>query len=139
MMSHSKLDEQDHLGRTMLHWAVENAPYAQAALLNKTPTSVQDVNGDTPLTLALKANNDKAVLMLHETRHFDIDIVDNDGDTPPHNACLHPNKYLIQTILNTHNNINSPNNKVGTPLHVACKSNNDTAVQMLREQRVFCR
>ena len=47
----TKLDVRDHLGRTMLHWAVEqNAPCALAALLNRTPTSVQDVNGDTPLT-----------------------------------------------------------------------------------------
>jgi ankyrin repeat protein len=90
------------LGRTILHWAVEqNAPYALAALLNRTPTSVRDVNGNTPLTLALKANNDKAVLMLHETRHFDVDILDNDGDTPLHNPCLHPNGYLIKTILDT--------------------------------------
>ena len=55
----TKLGVQDHLGRTILHCAAEqNAPYALAALLNRTLTSVQDVNGDTPLTLALKANNE---------------------------------------------------------------------------------
>ena len=72
--------------------------------------------------------------MLQETRHFDVDTVDSDGDTPLHNACLHANRYIIKTILNTHININSPNNNAETPIHVACKLNNDTAVQMLREQ-----
>ena len=131
----TNLDVQDQFGRTILHWAAEqNAPYALAALLNRTPPSVRDINGDTPLTLALKANNEKAVLMLQETRHFDVDTVDSDGDTPLHNACLHANKYIMKTILNTHININSPNNNAETPLHVACKLNNDTAVQMLREK-----
>jgi ankyrin repeat protein len=126
---------QDQFGRTILHWAAEqNAPYALAALLNKTPPSVQDINGETPLTLALKAINEKAVLMLQETRQFDVDTVDSDGDTPLHNACLHANQYTIKTILNTHININSPNNNAETPIHVAFKLNNDTAVQMLREQ-----
>ena len=131
----TKLDVRDHLGRTMLHWAVEqNAPCALAALLNRTPTSVQDINGDTLLTLTLKANNEEAVLMLHDTRHFDVDIVDNDVGIPLHNACLHPNQYLIETVLNTNININSPNNNAETPLHMACKLNIDTAVQILRER-----
>ena len=118
-----------------MHWAAEqNPPYALTALSNRTPTSVQDVNGDTPLTLALKAYNEKAVLMLQETRHFNVDTVDSDGSTPLHNAYLHANQYLIKTILNTHININSSNNNTETPLHVACKLNKDTAVQMLREQ-----
>ena len=59
--------------------------------------------------------------MLHETRHFDVDIVENDDDdTPLHNACLHPKQYLIKILLNTHININSPNNNTKTRLHVAC-------------------
>jgi ankyrin repeat protein len=36
--------------------------------------------------------------------------------------------------VNTNININSPNNNAETPLHMACKLNIDTAVQMLRER-----
>lgn len=45
---------------------------------------MRDINGDTPLTLALKQNNDKAVMMLSETQHFIVDTMDNNGDTPLH-------------------------------------------------------
>ena len=80
--------------------------------------------------------------------------MDNNGDTPLHIACSHGNSYLIQKVLNTKMNINllnnnaetkkkvlitkmninSLNNNADTPLHVACKLNNETAVQILREK-----
>jgi ankyrin repeat protein len=129
------LDEQDQFKRTLLHWAAEtNAPYALAALLNRTSKNIKDINGDTSLTIALKNNNDKAVMMLSETKHFDVDTMDNNGDTPLHIAFSHGSNYVIQKVLKTKMNINSPNNNAETPLHVACKLNNKTAVQILKEK-----
>ncbi len=96
------LNDQDHFKRTLLHWEAEkNAPYAVAALLNRTSKNIKDINGDTPLTVALKNNNDKVVMMLSETKHFDVDTMDNNGDTPLHIACSHGNSYVIQKVLKT--------------------------------------
>jgi ankyrin repeat protein len=96
------LDEQDHFKRTLLHWAAEkNAPYTLAALLNRTSKNIKDINGETPLTIALKNKNDKAVMMLSETKHSDVDTMDNNGDTPLHIACSHGNSYVIQKVLKT--------------------------------------
>ena len=130
------LDRQDQFKRTLLHWAAEkNAPYALATLLNRTSTNIRDINGDTSLSIALKNNSEKTIMMLSETKHFDVDTMDNNGDTPLHIACSHGNSYVIQKVLKTKININSPNNNAETPLHVACKLNNEIAVQILKEKR----
>ena len=86
------LDRQDQFKRTLLHWAAEkNAPYALATLLNRTSTNIRDINGDTSLSIALKNNSEKTIMMLSETKHFDVDTMDNNGDTPLHIACSHGN------------------------------------------------
>jgi ankyrin repeat protein len=64
--------KQDIQGKTPLRWACMVAgPCVIHRLIDRSRENIQDVYGDTPLLLAIKMNNERAVDLLWNTRHFD--------------------------------------------------------------------
>ena len=81
-------DKQDIQGKTPLHWACMVAgPCVINRLIDKSKENIQDVYGDTPLSLAIKMNNERAVDLLWNTRHFDHAQRDYQGNSTLHMVC----------------------------------------------------
>ena len=126
-------NKQDIQGKTPLHWACMMAgPCIIHKLLDKTEENIKDVFGDTPLSVAVKINNERAVDMLWNTRHFDAATRDSQGNSTLHMACHHDNRALIKLIINLTSDVDTPNSFGETPLHHACSTNNVTAIQELK-------
>ena len=127
-------DKQDAQGKTPLHWACMVAgPCVIHRLIDRSQENIQDMYGDTPLTLAIKGNNERAVDLLWNTRHFNLSTRDSNGNTTLHMVCHHPNKHMIQLIIEQTIDVNTPNAFGETPLHHACSANNVVAVEELRK------
>jgi ankyrin repeat protein len=78
-------DKQDIQGKTPLHWACMVAgPCVINRLIDRSKEGIQDVYGDTPLSLAIKVNNERAVDLLWNTRHFDHARRDYQGNSTLH-------------------------------------------------------
>ena len=114
-------NKQDVQGKTPLHWACMVAgPCVIHRLIDRSQENIQDVYGDTPLSLAIKMNNERAVDLLWNTRHFDHAKRDYQGNSTLHMVCHHPNLPLIQLVIENTTNVNITNVFGETPLHHAC-------------------
>jgi ankyrin repeat protein len=91
---------------------------------------------DTPLKFAIKGNNERAVDLLWNTRHFNLSTWDSNGNSTFHMVCHHPNKHMIQLIIEQTIDVNTRNAFGETPLHHACSANNVVAVEELRKYYV---
>jgi len=130
-------DKQDIQGKTPLHWACMVAgPCVINRLIDRSKEGIQDVYGDTSLSLAIKVNNERAVDLLWNTRHFDHAKRDYQGNSTLHMVCHHQNISLIQLIIENTANVNITNALGETPLHHACSKNNVFAVEELQKYYV---
>ena len=103
-------DKQDMQGKTPLHWACMVAgPCVINRLIDRSKEGIQDVYSDTPLSLAIKMNNERAVDLLWNTRHFDHAKRDYQGNS---------NYTWYVIIKDTSNPIN--NRKHGQCEHNKC-------------------
>jgi ankyrin repeat protein len=126
-------NRQDVQGKTPLHWACMVAgPCIIHRLIDKSVENIQDVYGDTPLSLAIKVNNERAVDLLWNTRHFNLSTRDHQGNSTLHMVCHHHNIPLIQLIIENADDVNTTNAFGETPLHRACSANNVFAVEELK-------
>jgi ankyrin repeat protein len=130
-------DKQDAQGKTPLHWACMVAsPCVIHRLIDRSQENTQDMYCDTPLTFAIKGNNERAVDLLWNTRHFNLSTWDSNGNSTFHMVCHHPNKHMIQLIIEQTIDVNTRNAFGETPLHHACSANNVVAVEELRKYYV---
>jgi ankyrin repeat protein len=102
-------------------------------LIDKSAENIQDMYSDTPLSLAIKVNNERAVDLLWNTRHFDLSTRDHQGNSTLHMVCHHHNVPLIQLIIEQTVDENTTNAFGETPLHHACSANNVFAVDELKK------
>jgi ankyrin repeat protein len=127
-------DKQDVQGKTPLHWAcMVEGPCVINRLIDRSKENIQDIYGDTPLSLAIKVNNERAVDLLLNTRHFDPSTRDSNGNSTLHMVCHLPNPHIIQLVIEGTVAVNSRNAFGETPLHHACSSNNVFAVEELKK------
>ena len=130
-------DKQDVQGKMPLHWAcVVAGPCVIHRLIDRSQENIQDMYGDTPLTLAFKGNNERTVDLLWNTRHFNLSTRDSNGNSTLYMVCHHPNNLMIQLIIEQTIYVNTPNAFGETPLHHACSANNVVAVKELRKYYV---
>ena len=126
-------DKQDIQRKTPLHWAcIVAGPCVINRLIDRSKEGIQDVDGDNPLSLAIKVNNERAVDLLWNTRHFDHAKRDYQGNSTLHMVCHHQNISLIQLIIENTANVNITNALGETPLPRACSKNNVFAVEELQ-------
>ena len=120
-------------GKTPLHWACMVAgPCLVHRLIDRLTAKIQDVYGDTLLSLAIKVKNERAVDLLWNTRHFDLSKRDHQGNSTLHMVCHHQNIPLIQLIIENTADVHTTNAFGETPLHHACSANNVLAVDALK-------
>ena len=106
---------------------------AHVLSIDSSTESIQDGYGDTPLSLAIKVNNERAVDLLWNTRHFDISTRDYQGNSTLHMVCHHQNIPLIQLIIENTVDVKTTNAFGETPLQNACSANNVFAVEELKK------
>lgn len=90
----------------------------------------------TPLHLACQRANLDAVTALLNCKNIDINIQDDNEDTPLHEASLNGHFEIVEQLLEHigHNDItvfNPQNGELKTPLHFACHEGQVEVVQML--------
>ena len=75
---------------------------------------------------------------MRTTQHYVLATLtrDSNGNSTIHMVCHHPNKHMIQLIIEKTIDVNTPNAFGETPLHHACSANNVVAVKELRKYYV---
>ncbi|KAL8137279.1 hypothetical protein V2J09_003280 [Rumex salicifolius] len=124
------LKHQDEKGKTVLHYAVEEAIEPMVETLVKADSSLaclHDNDGMTPLHRAASMGSFNMVRTILELSPQSIEICGrNDGKTPLHvakmDAC-----FLVGCLRNTRMKelINVADNQGNTPLHLAFKDSHD--------------
>jgi ankyrin repeat protein len=59
---------------------------------------------------------------------ININIQDNDGNTPLHIACITSNYYAVNRLLNFNTNMKILNNSNETPFQIVCSKKNDSNI-----------
>ena len=94
--------------------------------------NIKNKDGDTPLHIACKYHNIKAIKHLLQDYAVDPNIKDKNGDTPVHWAIQVNNKKCLQLLLsNTNTDPNIKDNDNNTPLHSALLKKRTTCIQYL--------
>uniref|UniRef100_A0A336KXL7 CSON015392 protein n=1 Tax=Culicoides sonorensis TaxID=179676 RepID=A0A336KXL7_CULSO len=102
---------------------------------------IQDYHGVSPLQASILRNHFEVMKLLIEKGHVNVHYVDNDGDCLAHFlAGYQPQdpemiEYLMNKPHNVLKDINKRNNHGNTPLHAACKTNNENYVLYLLNQK----
>lgn len=92
--------------------------------------------GLTPLHLACQRANVAAVTALLKCKHIDINIPDENQDTPLHEASLNGHYEIVEMLLEHIGKsdvatFNPQNSELKTPLHFACHEGQVEVVQLL--------
>lgn len=113
-------------GRTWMHLAAESEYHDQTLIqrlheLDKTMLNAQCNRGNTPLAVAAAMPdtllNVEALLSLHP----DLELANENGETPLHLACRDSDLCKIQAIVKKGANLHVTSNLSLTPLQVAAK------------------
>ena len=125
-------------GLTLLHEAViaGNVPMVIEILSTHIiHVDTQDEEGNTALHYAVAIDNtqDYAIIAALLNDRAGINIQNNLGDTPIHNAVYRSNCAILTTLLNQRGrNTNVVNNQGRTPLFAACQcTNSEEIIQLL--------
>ena len=117
-----------------LHLAAKFSDKKVISILLKAGISVDitDVNNKTPLIWACEAkNNEENVVTLLEN-HADVQLKDNNNNSPLHFAAQFSDPAVIRTLLEKRINVNVKDNEGRTPLMWACYAkDNDSNVSFL--------
>ncbi|KAL9079700.1 MAG: hypothetical protein Q9157_001426 [Trypethelium eluteriae] len=128
----SGLQAVDSGHRSPLHLAV-TGPYdcASQYILREAPELLhsRDLGGKTALLISHSASNSEWLL----SRGADIEVLDNEGRSALHWACLHEALDVVQVLLRYEASVNCQSLMWGTPLHCAIlKKNREIAMALLQ-------
>ena len=93
--------------------------------------NIQDADGLTPLAIACQRRNHFAVDRLLHANGIKIDIKDNHGSTPLHEACEYGSKKIVELLLKKGVQFLEADRDGVTPLHVACREGHTAIVKSL--------
>lgn len=108
-----------------------------------TLVDIPDLHGVTPLQASILRNHCDVMKLLIEKGKANINYVDEDGDTLAHFLAGYEKQdpevieYLMNKPHNVIKHINKRNKFGNTPLHAACKTNNEKyALYLLNQRRI---
>ncbi|KAF2886608.1 hypothetical protein ILUMI_19566, partial [Ignelater luminosus] len=115
------VNTKDVDGQTPLHLGVKYGDYAivDRIISYKAAINAQDNAGNTSLHLALSEHKGWDVIKLLLMKGANVNLKNEDGETPLHFAIRYGNYVIGHLILNHNVDINVPINKGDTPLHLA--------------------
>ncbi|KAE9546613.1 hypothetical protein FO519_010175, partial [Halicephalobus sp. NKZ332] len=121
------INHQDHYGNTALHKAVKFGNYKVAKFLveNGTNTSLKTNNGNTALDLAAKSD---------EKNNEFIRYLANNSKNPVHCAVRINSTQILNALIAANVNVYTKNKNQYTPLHIAAKTGNFQAAEVLIEK-----
>ena len=94
-------------------------------LLKRWPRGAKDSNGNNLLHIAVSSTTSGNYEMVSEILEtFDVNKVNNDGDTPLHLAVAKKLNEIVCLLLHNNADVNIQNNQGDTPLHVAAVQSN---------------
>lgn len=104
---------------------------------------IPDFHGITPLQACILRNHFEVLRLVVEKGKADVNYVDDDGDTLAHFLAGYQKQdpevieYLMNKPHNVLKHINKRNKHGNTPLHAACKTNNEKyALYLLNQRRI---
>ncbi|KAL1876715.1 hypothetical protein Plec18167_005123 [Paecilomyces lecythidis] len=133
-----KVDAQDELGRTPLHWACATGKVRLAQmLLSRTNGPRADINATemrtkTALHIAAAHDRDDMIELLLKY-NADIHARSDGGWTPLHNACDKGSEKIVRLLLRAGSDVNSQLLNGATSLHLAAQGGHLEVVQCLLE------
>ena len=120
---------------TFLHVAAKAGDLdAIKILLNYCSTTCQNLNGDTPIHIACKANLQAVVECLLEGTQSTDPFVNKQGETYLHAACnVNAQLDVVETIIKKGYKVlgNYPDSNGDTPLHYVCRSKHKQIMEYL--------
>jgi ankyrin repeat protein len=132
------LNVQGEYGRTLLHAAAYsgNLEVVQR-LIEYHPTYInaRDEGGFTPLLIASEGSNSKdgSVLRLLLEHGADINVQNQDGKTPLHEALTYGALEVVRLLLKHGADVEAKDNYGKTALQVAAEYGHNKVVELLRE------
>ncbi|KAF5281784.1 hypothetical protein FQR65_LT14531 [Abscondita terminalis] len=142
----ANINAKDLESNTPLHLACriyDNVPIIEQLLQQQANPDLTNADGDTPLHCALKANLPNAARMFLPTkrlemlfsanysRPMDLNIRNNDGDTPLLLAIKHGHVLFVRELLQNHVNASVINNSSNSCLHNAADQSNGVVFKEL--------
>ncbi|CAG7924323.1 unnamed protein product [Penicillium olsonii] len=129
-----RVDAQDELGRTPLHWACAtgNARLAEM-FVSEVGINAVELRGKTALHVATAHDRDDIVRLLLAHR-ADINATSDGGWTPLHNACDKGCEKIVRMLLMEGAGINAQLLNGVTPLHLAAQGGHREVVECLLER-----
>ena len=104
----------------------------------------KDIFGKTPLDYSTRIKNKNAlfnhILLKHDlefifcvirNKVMDVNMVDENGNTALHHACMDVNNSAISCLINFKADVNKKNNAEDTPLHLLCKAKDKTPAYLI--------
>ncbi|EAY19410.1 hypothetical protein TVAG_101280 [Trichomonas vaginalis G3] len=123
LVSHgADVNIKDNRGQTPLHYAVLEEETIQYYPLDSFP-NFNDQLADFLLKKINELKEEKqAQINLLISHGAEIDLKDENGNTPLHIACEYKNKNIVEFLLSHGSNTNSQNHKGKTPLQIALEN-----------------
>eukprot|EP00178_Gracilaria_changii_P005447 TRINITY_DN1897_c0_g1_i1.p1 TRINITY_DN1897_c0_g1~~TRINITY_DN1897_c0_g1_i1.p1 ORF type:complete len:1019 (-),score=148.56 TRINITY_DN1897_c0_g1_i1:8974-12030(-) len=120
-------------GLTALHIACFLGDARLIWLLIRSGASVNKINKDkaTPLHIAAGREQGRVSMQLLMANGADLEVLDNEGDTPLHNACYKGLYQNVRLLLRRGAKSSPANDKQLTPLHLAAETGSEETVEAL--------
>ena len=118
-------------GLTPLHYAARYTPL-------HTIGEGEEEEVDTAAPVTLYSSNEKILQLLINECKVDINVCDDDKDTPLHLACMRGNRVAVGILTSAAVNVDAQNEKGDTPLHFACLNGDPEIVKALLKKGADC-
>ena len=133
-------------GLTPLHYAARYTPLHTIGEGVVWTHPVQTREGeeeevDTAAPVTLYSSNKKILELLIDECQVDINVCDDDKDTPLHLACMRGNRVAVGILTSATSqavNVDAQNEKGDTPLHFACLNGDPEIVEALLKKEADC-
>lgn len=141
----ASISEQNHLGRTCLHYSAEGKSKINSEnsskgnnfdvfryLLDKNcDASLPDSVGNSCLHLATDGSQFDIVKFIVESHIVSVECKNNDLQTALHRAAINGNTDILKFLLENNADADSPDHRGRTALHLAVIYGNSDAVELL--------